>query len=93
VATDGEDGPTPAAGAVVSGGIVPYAKEKKLAAEGYLDRNDSYNFFVELDALINEDSWIGTQKNETIVDLAPCLIVTGSTGTNVNDLLFILTYE
>lgn len=85
VATDGEDGPTPAAGAVVSGGTTPYAAERGLPAQEYLDRNDSYNFFRELDALIN------AQEND--VDLSPCLIVPGSTGTNVNDLLFILTYE
>ena len=48
---------------------------------------------MELDALIHEESQIDTQKNGDIVDLSPCLIVTGSTGTNVNDLLFILTYE
>jgi glycerate 2-kinase len=93
VATDGEDGPTPAAGAVVSGGIVPYATENNLPAQEYLERNDSYNFFMELDALIHKESQIDTQKNGDIVDISPCLIVTGSTGTNVNDLLFILTYE
>jgi hydroxypyruvate reductase len=93
VATDGEDGPTPAAGAVVSGGTVPYATENNLPAQDYLDRNDSYSFFMELDALINEESQIEPQESGNIIDLPPCLIVTGSTGTNVNDLLFILTYE
>jgi glycerate 2-kinase len=85
LATDGEDGPTPAAGAVVCGETVPYAVSHGLQAQEYLERNDSYNFFMELDALINnQDDNIG---------LPPCLVITGSTGTNVNDLLFILTYE
>jgi glycerate 2-kinase len=85
LATDGEDGPTPAAGAVICGETVPYAVSKGLQAQEYLDRNDSYHFFMELDYLIS------TQKDRP--DLSPCLVVTGSTGTNVNDLLFILTYE
>lgn len=85
VATDGEDGPTPAAGAVISGGTVPFARDQGLQAQAFLDRNDSYNFFLALDTLIEEQ--------ETDVDLSPCLLLTGSTGTNVNDLIFILTYE
>jgi glycerate 2-kinase len=84
LATDGEDGPTRAAGAVVSGQTVPYAAGKGLAAQKYLDRNDSYHFFAGLDQLISK---------EEVVDLLPCLVVSGSTGTNVNDLLFVLTYE
>jgi glycerate 2-kinase len=84
LATDGEDGPTPAAGAAVCGETAPYAMSQGLSAQEYLYRNDSYNFFREFDNLIN------VRKDS---NLSPCLIITGSTGTNVNDLLFILTYE
>jgi glycerate 2-kinase len=85
LATDGEDGPTPAAGAVICGGTIPFAASNGLSAQEYLHRNDSYNFFMELDELIK------TRKDD--INLSPCLVITGSTGTNVNDLLFILTYE
>lgn len=87
VATDGEDGPTPAAGAVVSGWTAPYAMKEGLSAQEYLDRNDSYSFFRELDALT------GALAQENDDYYPPCLVLTGSTGTNVNDLIFILTYE
>jgi hydroxypyruvate reductase len=68
LATDGTDGPTDAAGAVVTGDTMARARGIGLDARAALDANDSYRFF---DALGN-------------------LIRTGPTGTNVNDLLFIL---
>jgi glycerate-2-kinase len=43
--TDGRDGPTDVAGAIVDGGTVERAKRRGLAAAAYLRRNDSYNFF------------------------------------------------
>lgn len=43
--TDGEDGPTDAAGAVVNADVVQCGKEKGLAAVDYLRRNDAYRFF------------------------------------------------
>ncbi len=87
VATDGEDGPTPAAGAVVSGWTAPYAIHEGLPPQDYLERNDSYSFFSKLDALTD----MFEQDND--VYRPPCLILIDSTGTNVNDLLFILTYD
>ncbi|TAL12271.1 MAG: glycerate kinase [Nitrospirae bacterium] len=66
--TDGRDGPTAVAGAVVDGGTVARGKTKRLAAAAYLKRNDSYAFFKK----------------------AGGHIVTGSTGTNVNDLYLVL---
>lgn len=87
VATDGEDGPTPAAGAVVSGWTEPYAIKQGLSAQDYLDENDSYNFFRKLDV------FTGALSNSTVFHYPPCLLLTGSTGTNVNDLIFILSYE
>jgi len=52
LATDGGDGPTDAAGAVVSGKTRDRARELGLAPEDYLARNDSYHFFERLDDLI-----------------------------------------
>ena len=45
IATDGEDGPTDAAGAFVTGRTKSRAKEKGLDHEQYLANNDAYNFF------------------------------------------------
>jgi glycerate 2-kinase len=42
--TDGIDGPTDAAGAVVDGGTMARGEEKGLDASQYLERNDSYRF-------------------------------------------------
>ncbi len=70
LATDGVDGPTDAAGAVVTGDTLPRARALELDAEHYLNDNDSYSFFVR----------------------AGGLLITGPTGTNVNDLMFGLAY-
>jgi len=45
IATDGEDGPTDAAGAFVTGRTKSRAEEKGLNHEQYLANNNSYNFF------------------------------------------------
>ncbi|MCA9977099.1 MAG: DUF4147 domain-containing protein [Anaerolineales bacterium] len=76
-ATDGEDGPTAAAGAVVTGETVKNGRAHRLNATTYLDKNDSYTYFQQLDS---------------VIETANCHIQTGPSGTNVNDLLFILTY-
>lgn len=67
-ATDGEDGQSPAAGAIVTGETLSQAKEKGLEPAEFLQRNDSYGFFSKLDTAL----------------------VTGSTGTNVNDLVLLI---
>jgi len=64
VSTDGIDGPTDAAGAIVDGRTLTRAKKVGLTPEEYLAENDSYNFFLKLGDLI----------------------LTGPTGTNVNDI-------
>jgi glycerate 2-kinase len=69
-ATDGEDGPTPVAGAIVSGGTVARAANQGLNAAAYLAANDSYHFFARL----GQGHIVAEQ------------------GTNVNDLLLVLTY-
>ncbi len=50
--TDGTDGPTDAAGAIVDGQTFNRAKQKQMDAEDYLIDNDSYHFFKALDDLI-----------------------------------------
>ena len=69
-ATDGMDGPTDAAGALVTGETLSRARALDLDAEHYLNDNDSYSFFAQ----------------------AGGLLITGPTGTNVNDLIFGLAY-
>ena len=50
--TDGEDGPTDAAGALVDAEVISAARQHKLEPTDYLARNDAYNFFAPLDALL-----------------------------------------
>ena len=50
--TDGEDGPTDAAGAILDAEILATARQYQLDPADYLARNDAYNFFRPLDALI-----------------------------------------
>ncbi len=69
-ATDGEDGPTDAAGAYVTGETLAKASVLGMDPEDYLNRNDAYHFFEKTGGLI----------------------VTGPSGTNVNDLNFIFKF-
>jgi len=71
LATDGEDGPSGAAGAVVSGQTGPRAQSLGMRASAYLSQNDAYSFF------------------DPLGDLIRC----GSTGTNVDDLVFLVGLE
>jgi hydroxypyruvate reductase len=50
--TDGTDGPTDAAGAIADGATVARARHKGIDPGEYLRRNDSYNFFKQLDDLV-----------------------------------------
>jgi len=68
LATDGDDGPTDAAGAVVTGESAWRAESLGLSAPELLSRNDAYPFFHALGDLIK----------------------TGPSGTNVNDLIFLI---
>ncbi|MBI5025342.1 MAG: glycerate kinase [Nitrospirae bacterium] len=49
--TDGTDGPTDAAGAIVDGETVKRARAVGLFPDEYLKNNDSYNFFKKIDGL------------------------------------------
>jgi len=50
--TDGEDGPTDAAGAFIDGAISRQAQKHQLSAADYLRRNDAYHFFEKIDGLL-----------------------------------------
>lgn len=68
LATDGGDGPTDAAGAIVDGQTALRAREQNVDVADALARNDSY----------------------TALDALNLLHRTGPTGTNVNDLAFVI---
>jgi len=70
LATDGEDGPTDAAGAVVTGETLSRGLRLGLSPEVCLRNNDSYHYFEALGDLLR----------------------IGPTGTNVNDLVFLLAF-
>jgi glycerate 2-kinase len=63
LATDGEDGPTDAAGAVVTGKTLQQALDSGLKLEAYRANSDSYHFFDALGALIQIGS-TGTNVND-----------------------------
>ncbi len=50
--TDGTDGPTDAAGAIADGTTLARAREKGLDPKNFLQHNDSYRFFRQLDDLV-----------------------------------------
>lgn len=80
LATDGEDGPTDAAGAMVTGETAVIARQHQLSLRTFLQNNDSYAFFARLDEAAAGDAPANHLK-------------TGATGTNVNDLIIILRYQ
>jgi glycerate-2-kinase len=67
--TDGVDGPTEAAGAIIDYSTSIAARSKSLDIDQYLLRNDSNTFFKAL---------------------GDGLIITGPTGTNVNDVIVVV---
>jgi glycerate 2-kinase len=71
LSTDGIDGPTNAAGALVDGRTIVRSQKLGLDAKASLSNNDSYSFFSALGDLI----------------------LTGLTGTNVNDVSLIVALK
>lgn len=72
--TDGSDGPTDAAGALVDGDTAALALQHGLDPLAYLNNNDSYAFFQRLDTATNGHDHLKT----------------GPTGTNVMDIQIVL---
>jgi hydroxypyruvate reductase len=64
-ATDGDDGPTDAAGAVVTGESARRAESLGLDAPGHLSRNDAYPFFQALGDLLQTGP-TGTNVNDLV---------------------------
>ncbi|MDO8989532.1 MAG: HAD-IIB family hydrolase [Sideroxyarcus sp.] len=72
--TDGNDGPTDAAGALVNGKTVRLARRHGIEPVDYLEDNDSYTFFQRLDELSG----------------SRCHLKTGPSGSNVMDIQIVL---
>jgi glycerate-2-kinase len=66
ISTDGVDGPTDAAGAIVDGKTLDRAAKMALVPEEYSARNDSYHFFSKLGDLIFTGP-TGTNVNDVSV--------------------------
>lgn len=73
-ATDGSDGPTDAAGALVDGNTAAHARSLGIDPVRYLEQNNSYAFFRCYDERSGEHSHL----------------ITGPTGTNVMDMQLLL---
>lgn len=67
--TDGNDGPTDAAGAVANDSTLIRAQQLTLNPEQYLDNNDSYNFFDKLNDLYKTGP-----TNTNVMDLRIILV-------------------
>ena len=65
LATDGDDGPTDAAGAVVNGETRQRAERLGLFAANYLSRNDSHTYFESIGDLI-KSGYTGTNVNDLL---------------------------
>jgi hydroxypyruvate reductase len=65
LATDGEDGPTDAAGAVVTGESYGRGAALSLSPQRYLEENDSYHYFKALEDLLQPGP-TGTNVNDLI---------------------------
>jgi glycerate 2-kinase len=69
IATDGEDGPTNAAGALATNESAQRAESLGLSAADFLSRNDAYVFFDQLGDLIRTGP-SGTNVNDLILCIA-----------------------
>lgn len=66
LATDGEDGPTDAAGAVVTGATAARARFMGMNSADYLARHDSYHYFRALGDLL-KPGYTGTNVNDLLL--------------------------
>jgi glycerate 2-kinase len=68
-ATDGNDGPTDAAGAFASADILEQARRQELSVPSYLEKNDSYHFYEAVGGLLKTGP-----TNTNVCDLQICLV-------------------
>ncbi len=68
LATDGVDGPTSSAGALVTGETLRRARKKGLHAQKFLENNDSHVFFTQLGDTISTGP-TGTNVNDLVFGL------------------------
>ncbi len=68
LSTDGVDGPTEAAGAIIDSGTLGQAENLGLNAEGFLQNNDSYRFFSALEDTVFTGR-TGTNVNDLVIML------------------------
>lgn len=66
--SDGRDGPTDAAGAVVDGGTCTRGRARLLEPDRHLEENDSYCYFRDLDEIFRTGP-TGTNTNDLVVML------------------------
>lgn len=66
LATDGVDGPTDAAGAIVDGTTVSRGHKLGMSAEDYLRQNDSYGFLKRIGNLVKTGP-TGTNVNDVMI--------------------------
>jgi len=71
--TDGEDGPTDAAGAIASRKIIEAAKQQGLNPKPFLQINDSYTFFEQVGGL-----WKTGPTHTNVMDLRVVLVAPSS---------------
>jgi hydroxypyruvate reductase len=67
--TDGTDGPTDAAGAFIDSSVLVNVKQLSLSPQAYLDNNDAYHFFKQVNGLLITGP---TQTN--VMDIVVALI-------------------
>lgn len=58
IGTDGKDGPTPVAGAIINGLSTQRARKKGLEPEKFLQNNDSFTFFSQLSDTIQTEKHV-----------------------------------
>ena len=105
VGSDGTDGPTDSAGGYVTGKTAKYLSEHGIAIDEMLKRNDAYHALEKCGILRigsgcgayehSEHEYECCNKTESLKSASACrenggLIITGPTGTNVNDLTVLL---
>ncbi len=69
IGTDGTDGPTDAAGALVDGTTMKRAAAAGLVTEDYMEDNDSYNYFKKINDLI-----VTGPTNTNVMDIRIVLV-------------------